>query len=200
VKKFLGVDPETLHALGCVVVAAGRLEDQVRDLLRNLYADPGKNQPTEILRLIRRQVRAGGVPPHARLESPDSLIEWTYAARDALSDRHELAHSAAAMQGSTPVRVHLRSREISALDATAVMDVAKSTAKLTNRGGDLKHSLMRQPRPGVFLPNTVLDGQWIPVCDVAIGGIDMERPTPEELDGWWRQFGPIPWLGERAPS
>jgi hypothetical protein len=190
-ESFLGVPEAELRAIGCLTVAAARLEWTIRTIAADLQISPGRQQAGDLLKEIRR-VTARGLPRHARVEEPAVLLEWTHDARDALNQRHVPSHSAAVYQGSAPVLLHLRSGAIAPMAAAALMESADKIVSVYVRGNDLDLALRHNPRPGVFLPNAVLDGAWIPTCSTAHGGIDMARPTQEELDEWWRTYGPFP--------
>jgi hypothetical protein len=78
------------------------------------------------------------------------------------------------------------------MKAAGLMESAERISKVYVEGNALDMALRHNPRPGVFLPNAVADGQWIPTCSVEQGGVDMARPTDAELDEWWRSYGPFP--------
>jgi hypothetical protein len=158
----------------------------------DLYIAPRKQQAGELLKRIRSAARAG-LPSHARVEVED-LVAWTREASDALYERHVPAHSLPAKLGTTDVLIHLRSGDIRPMDAIGLMDIAGSLAATYRRGMDLDSGLRHSPRAGVFLPNVVVDDQWIPTCSTDVGGADMPRTTPEELDAWWKELGPFPRL------
>jgi hypothetical protein len=80
------------------------------------------------------------------------------------------------------------------MEAESLMEVARRIATVDRAGGQLLMSLRHSPRQGVFLPNTVVNGQWTPLCSTDVGGADMARPTDQELDRWWNEFGPFPAL------
>ncbi len=191
--KFLGVSPEGLHALGCLVVAAARLERTIHSIAIDLWIPPNRKGSDQLLREIRQASEAGRIPGHARLE-PSELADWTHEAKKVLNLRHNASHSAAAQRGAQSVFVHIRSGSIEALDAVALRETARQIALMDKRGSRLNYALRHNPRPGVYLPNAVWNDEWIPMCATDDGGPDMTRPTTEELDEWWQHFGPIPRL------
>jgi hypothetical protein len=193
VKKFCGVEPGTLHALGCVTVAAARIEMVARDILANLHVDPGKRQAGKVLQDIRRAVRRGEVPAHSR-HDPETLIQWTQDAEAALSARHQLAHSVALRLGADPVHMHLRTGAITPQTTDAIMETAKDVADVAARGLDHYSSLIHNPRPGVFLPNVAYLGRWVPWITSELDG-DVGPPGPEELQELRSRLGPFPAIG-----
>lgn len=205
---FHGVAPEALYAIGCITTAAGELEWLARDMLRNLYADPGKGLLGTILKRIRSQVREeDAMPGHARV-GPEEIVTWTHEVQDVLGERHEITHSVPlkrAQQSSNgdltweAVRKHLRTGTLAALNADDLMATALGIANGGTTGGELCRALMNNPRRGVYLPNTVLDGEWIPTCTVD-ETFEPVRPTEAEMDAWWRELGPIPFLGSAPPT
>lgn len=169
------------------------MEWTVRTVAADLGVPPKKQQAGDLLKEIRRAT-AQGLPAHARIDDPQTLIDWTHAARDALNARHLPAHSAAVRQVSGPVLLHLRSGQVVPMEANVLMQSAQEIAKVSAEGNSLDFALRHEPRPGVYLPNTVLDGAWVPTCSTGHGGVDMPSPTQAELDEWWRTYGPFPHL------
>ena len=194
VRGFLGVPDPVLRALGCLTVAAGRLESTIRTMLADLQVNPGSMQTAQALREIRRAV-GSGLPAHARV-APQEVIDWTHEAGAGLEERNVPVHSAAASRRDDgawrPVGIHLRSGDEWALDDDQLMAAATRLAGLAHAGNELDMALRHTPRKGVFLPNTVVDGAWVPTCSTDVGGADLERPTEQELDEWWRTMGPFP--------
>lgn len=189
---FMGVPESELRAIGCVTVAAARLEWTIRTVSADLYRNPAKRQANEVLREIRRAV-ADGLPAHARIEAAE-IADWSMRAGEALQERHVASHSAAVRRGADPVMMHLRSGNIQPMEADGLMEVAKRIADVDREGGRLMLALRQSPRPGVFLPNVVVDEKWIPLCSTDEGGADLARPTDQELDQWWNERGPFPRL------
>lgn len=190
-EKFLGVPGEALRAIGCLSVAAARLEWTIRSIAVDLLIPANDRQSSDLLKRIRRGA-ADGLPRHARLTSHAVLVDWTRKAGDALYERHVPSHSAAAYQGNLPVLVHLRSGKVAPMDTSALMASANRIVKIDNEGSALNFALRNNPRPGVYLPNAVSDEKWIPTCSTDQGGADMARPTDAELDEWWQTYGPMP--------
>lgn len=193
-EAFLGVSADALHALGCLTVAGGRLEWSVRTLAADLEILPGNKQASDLLKEIR-QAASRGLPRQATV-SAEELVEWARRAGSVLRDRHRPAHSSAAMRfGEGPVLIHLRSRQVSLIDADELMADARRVVSVAEEGARMIESVRHSPRLGVFLPNVVLDDEWVPLCSTDIGGADLARPTEAELDDWWHTFGPFPRLG-----
>lgn len=191
---FLGVPADVLHGLGMVSVAAGRLEGAARAMLVDLYVDPGKLQVKDSLKEIRRAVRRG-LPAHATADAA-AIIGWSEDVGRLIEDRHPFFHSSAGSvfesDAWVPMATHLRSGRRIALRADELRDLAQRLADLWKRGNDLGLALRHQPRAGVFLPNSMIDDSWTPTCVMIDADIWPERPSPEELDVWWRDLGPIP--------
>lgn len=204
---FHGVAPEALYAIGCITVAAGELEWVAREMLRNLYADPGKDLLKPVLKRIRQQVGQGAVPSHAQV-APVEIARWTHDVRDVVGERHEVAHSMPlkrAQESSVgkvtweAMNMHLRTKALAVLNADRLMDTALQIASVGTTGGRLCRALMHNPRRGVYLPNTALNGEWIPTCTVD-AAFEPARPTEAEMDAWWRELGPVPQLGSPPKS
>jgi hypothetical protein len=200
-EPFHGVDPEALYAIGCITTAAGEVEWLAREMLRNLYLDPGNEQLSNVLKLIRKQVSGGAMPSHARVAG-DEIVEWTHGVRTVLGERHAVSHSLpmkrAGQSTDGPltleaVNMHLRTRMLLPLEAERLLSTALKIAGMGTIGGRLCRALMHNPRRGVHLPNTVLQGEWFPTCTVADGFV-LIRPTTAEMADWQRAFGPIPEL------
>lgn len=190
---FYGVPDDALRAIGCVIVAGARLEWVIRIIAADLYVVPGNSQASVLLKEVRRTA-SEGLPPHARTTTTE-VLEWTRRAMSALNERHEPSHSSAAVRmADGPVLIHLRSGNVTPVDAKKLMASARRISAVEAQGVVLFQSLRHSPRLGVFLPNVVLDGDWSPLCSTDVGGPNLIRPTAAELDQWWRQLGPFPSL------
>lgn len=192
-EAFLGVPADALHALGCLTVAGGRLEWAIRTLAADLEILPGKRQASDLLKKIRHAASRG--LPQQAVVSTDELVKWAEGAANVLNARHRPAHSTASMHfGKGPVLIHLRSRQESHIDAEKLMADATRLASVAQEGIRIIEGVRHSPRLGVFLPNVVLDDEWVPLCSTDIGGANLARPTEAELDEWWRTLGPFPRL------
>lgn len=193
-EAFLGVPADAVHALGCLTVAGGRLEWAVRTLAADLEILPEKRQASDLLKEIQHAA-SRGLPRHA-VVSTDEVVGWAQHVSNVLNDRHRPAHSTAAMHfGQGPILIHLRSRHESRIDAEKLMAGATRLVSAAQEGVRMIQGVRHSPRLGVFLPNVVLDDEWVPLCSMDIGGADLARPTEAELDDWWDTFGPFPRLG-----
>lgn len=61
-RQFLGVPAEGLQAIGCLIVAAGRLEGTIRRLAGDLLIYAGKQQPSALIKAVSE----AGLPEQAR--------------------------------------------------------------------------------------------------------------------------------------
>ncbi len=195
---FLGVSPEALHSIGCMAIAAGRLERTIHSVAVDLSIAPTKKKrSSDLLKEIAVAVRDEELPAHNRLERPRDLAEWAHEAGELLKERNQVVHSVAAHQvGTGQVLIPLRAGAPSPLDPESVWDLAVRMARGERQGARLNSALRHNPRLGVYLPNAVWEGEWVPTCWTDERGADILRPTDDELDEWWRTYGPFPRLTE----
>lgn len=136
------------------------------------------------------------------MTSPDDLVAWTFTAAGALWGRHLPAHSIAVKTwmatGWADAPVHLRTGDLCQTSRASMrrplVAVAFEVVRVTEEGHRLDCLLRHNPRPGVYRPNAVTEEGWAPTCLTDEGGADMPRPTAEELDSWWGEYGPFPTL------
>ncbi|QEN14833.1 hypothetical protein ACRDU6_21070 [Mycolicibacterium sp. ELW1] len=196
-----GVPADAVYAIGAITLGAGRLENIVRVIAADLYEYPGKSRTSDLVKHIRRCGAQPNLPAHATATGPD-IVKWADEVRDALKQRDEVLHSVGVkiFDGSVwePHLVHMRTQEPTPADAVTLLHLSQKLLALSARGSGLLKGLRHSPRLGVFIPNTVVDDKWQPICDTDIGGADLARPTEAELDDWWKTYGPFPKLGKTA--
>jgi|SRR5688572_18006920 len=183
---FMGVQGESLEALGCITVAAGRLEGWIRTLAGDLGVYPGKAQPAELLKLIKTAT----LPSHATVGSAE-VTAWVEEAGNAIYERHRPAHSQPIKvfdgEAWEAVLAHLRTNEHITVEPVRLMAVANRLRASAEEAGRLVCGVRRCPRAGVFLPNFSVDGLCAPLVDSDAG---TTRPTPDEMEAWWQAYPP----------
>ncbi len=198
---FSGVPEAAVLEYGKLVIAAGRLERQARDILLDLGHPPRKKQADEVLREIRRSVKDGLlalVAAHAS-STPDELTRWSLSAAEAFRARNEIFHAVALQKKQSdgdlaPFTKHLRTGRATPLDVTAVTMLVTNFVDASAEGFRLHKGLLRSPRRGVYLRNAYMEeaDYWF-LCTEA----DIDRPTEAEADEWWVSLGP--WWTQMDP-
>jgi hypothetical protein len=191
---FLEVPLSTVTLLGKVLLAAGRVESVVHELLWDLDVDPTALGIRPAVRRLRSVAGADGLPEHARID-PDQLSRWGDRVVSAMDHRDQLFHATTFGRGPglEPMAMHLRTGNVKHLDDRRTDRLLDQLVTLMQEGVKLHAGLLRCPRQGVYVRNVHRPHvPWVMVIQDAPGSFVAPRPTPEEIRTWWDAFGPSP--------
>lgn len=152
---FLGVPTEVLEAIGRVVVAAGRVEGEARDIADALAVERADSPSfAPLTDAIKKALRDGPLPPWGSMMDPAELRDWIAEAKSLMDERSARLHSAylhRLIEASwVPQRVNLRTGSAGDMTAADFRRLADRVARHSELGFVLSCELRLEVRPGVY--------------------------------------------------